>query len=113
MSNLTFSAAIPAISFEKVTGGARVRREGRGGSLLITQDTRAHDPRTHLIIRHGQGVVGRVSCIDGDWFVEDGVYRHWDRPGMFQVFPSSTVETLWGFATMTDAVAEMALRYIL
>lgn len=111
MSAITFSAAIPAVTFQAVTAGIRVRREGKGGSFLVTRDERSRG-HAYLIIRNGGGIVGRVARVDGEWFAEDGVYRHWDNPGMWQVFPSSKVETLWGFDTMEDAVAEMALRYI-
>lgn len=113
MAAKTYSTAIPAISFETVAGGVRVRRDGKGDTLYITRDERARDPRTHLVIMHGRGVIGRVACVDGEWFTETGIYRHWDAVGTpWQCFPSSTVRTDFGHVTMTEAVAEMALYWL-
>lgn len=113
MAAKTYSTAIPAVSFEQVTGGTRVRREGKGDILFVTRDERARSLDVYLIVWHGQGVVGRVARVDGDWFTERGVYRHWDyNRGAYQVFPSSTVHTTWGFANFEDAVAEEALHWL-
>lgn len=113
MTAKTFSATIPAVSFETVTGGIRVRREGKGDTFLVTRDERSRHLDVFLIIMHDQGVVGRVAKIDGEWVIERGIFRHWEATGTpFQVFPSSTVETFWGFASMEDAVAEEALFWL-
>jgi hypothetical protein len=113
MATKTYSTRIPAISFEEVAGGVRVRREGKGDTLFLTRDSRARDPRVFLIIMHGQGVVGRVACADGEWFIERGIFRNWDHNrGPFQAFPSSTVRTIWGGVNMTEAVAEEALYWL-
>jgi hypothetical protein len=113
MAALTFSAAIPAVSFEQVAGGFRVRREGKGDTLFVTHDDRARDWDTHLVIMHGQGVVGRVAKVDGEWIYELGIFRSWDYDkGIWQVFPSSEVVTTWGFASFEDAVAELALIHL-
>lgn len=113
MTTKTFSRTIPAISFEDVTGGVRVRREGKGDTLLITRDERARNQAVYLIVVHGRGVVGRVACDDGDWFIERGIFRHWDyNRGLWQVFPSSTVQTIWGRGNMTETVAEEALYWL-
>lgn len=110
---ITYSTAIPAVSFRDVTGGIRVRRDGKGDTFLVTRDERARSPWTFLIIQHGQGVVGRVALVDGEWFIERGIFRAWDHNrGAFQVFPSSTVETFWGFASFEDAVAHEALWFL-
>jgi hypothetical protein len=109
-TNRHYSAAVPAVSFESVTGGVRVRREGKGDTLLVTRDDRARGYDTHLIVMHDRGVVGRVAYVDGDWFWEYGIFRNWDySKGIWQVFPSSTVKTFGGFASFEDAVVEAAL----
>lgn len=115
MADRTYSVKIPAVSFERVAGGAgvRVRRDGKGDTFLVTRDERSRHLDVYLIIMHGQGVVGRVAKIDGEWIVERGIFRHWDyKRGIYQVFPSSTVHTQWGFPTMTEAVAEEALYWL-
>lgn len=113
MNAKTHSAAIPAVSFEQVTGGTRVRRDGKGDTFLVVRDDRARSLNTYLVIHNGSGVVGRVACVDGDWFTEKGIFRHWDAVGTpFQAYPSSTVETVWGFANFEDAVAELALYWL-
>lgn len=110
---LAYSPAIPAITFTDAIAGIRVRREGKGGGALLVRDERARSYDTYLVVINGRGVVGRVACADGDWFAEDGIFRNWDYGrGIWTVFPSSKVETLWGFATMEDAVAELVIRYI-
>lgn len=112
-ANLTFSTTIPAISFEQVTGGVRVRREGKGDTLFLTRDERSRHLDVFLIIMHGQGVVGRVARHDGFWFIERGIFRSWDHGrGIWQAFPSSTVHTEWYGTSMTDAVAEEALYWL-
>jgi hypothetical protein len=113
MTAKTFSATIPAVSFETVAGGIRVRREGKGDTFLVTRDDRARSPWTYLIVMPGQGVVGRVAKIDGEWVIERGIFRHWEATGTpFQVLPSSSVRTFWGFASLEDAVAEEALYWL-
>jgi hypothetical protein len=112
---ITFSAAIPAVSFQTVAGGraVRVRREGKGDTFLLVRDDRARSYDVYLLVMQGQGVVGRVACVDGEWIWEHGVFRNWEATGTpFQVFPSSTVETRWGFANREDAVAEAALYWL-
>jgi hypothetical protein len=112
-ANLTFSTTIPAVSFEKVTGGVRVRREGKGDTMFLTRDERSRRLDVYLMIVQGHGVVGRVACIDGEWVIERGIFRNWDyNQGIWQVFPSSTVHTQWYGTSMTDAVAEEALHWL-
>lgn len=108
----TFSTTIPAISFEQVTGGVRVRRDGKGDTLFVTLDDRSR-AGAFLIIMHGRGVVGRTAKVDGEWIIERGIFRNWDHnQGIWQVFPSSTVETFWGFPSIEEAVAEEALYWL-
>lgn len=108
-----YSTTIPAISFEQKIGGVRVRREGKGDTMFVTRDDRARSPEVYLLIVQGHGVVGRVAQIDGEWVIERGQFRPWDTGrGIWQVFPSSTVITNWGFPTMTEAVAEEALFWL-
>jgi hypothetical protein len=113
-ATLTYSTTIPAVSFEYVAGGAaiRVRREGKGDTILLDLDTRG-GYLAYNIIKNGEGVIGRVAAVEGNWIVERGIFRNWDYDrGAFQVFPSSTVQTFWGFDTLENAVAEEALYWL-
>jgi hypothetical protein len=111
--SVTYSAAIPAVSFQDVTGGVRVRREGKGDTLFATRDSRTHRHESWLLVHQGDGVVGRAVNVDGEWVIERGTFRHWEQVGTpWQVFPSSTVETFGGFGSFEDAVAEEALYWL-
>jgi hypothetical protein len=104
-----YSTSIPAVTFETVTGGIRVRREGKGDTLFVTRDENCRRP-AWLVIQHGVGVVGRIGAPEpGDYVLEFGIFRHWDQVGTpWQCFPSSTVRTEW-YGSMDDAMAEAAL----
>jgi hypothetical protein len=108
---ITYSTTAPAVSFERVTGGTRVRREGKGDTLFVTRDDRSRRYPAWLVIQHGVGVVGRIVAVDR-WttLLEYGVFRHWDRPGVWQVFPSSTVRTEM-YNTVEQAMTEAAMWF--
>jgi len=103
------STTAPAVTFQNVTGGTRVRREGKGDHLFITRDTNKRAEK-YLVIQHGAGVVGAIGNCDGDWVLEIGIFRHWDKPGMFQAFPSSTVRTFW-HGSAEEAMTEAAMYW--
>jgi hypothetical protein len=108
----TYSASVPAVTFEQVTGGTRVRREGKGDTLFVTTDDRGADRAdVYLIIQHGVGVVGRVGQVDAyEWVLEIGIFRHWEDPELLPL-PSSKVRSEF-YPSRERALSEAALYWL-